>query len=143
MQEEIESLHKNETWDLVKLLDGKRAITCKWIFKRKDSIPGVENARYKARFVVRGFDQQEGIDFNEVFSPVVRHTSIRILLALVALYDLELEQLDVKTVFLHGNLEEEIYIHQPEGFVVPGKEDYVCRLKKVSLWFKTVSMTVV
>ena len=59
---------------------------------------------------MRGFDQEKGIDFNEVFSPVVRHTSIRILLALVALYDLELEQLDVKTVFLHGNLEEEIYI---------------------------------
>ncbi|PHT40240.1 Retrovirus-related Pol polyprotein from transposon TNT 1-94 [Capsicum baccatum] len=130
MQEEVESLLKNETWDLVMLPEGKRVISCKWIFKRKEGIPGVENARYKARFVVRGFDQQEGIDFNEVFSPVVRHSSIRVLLALVALYDLELEQLDVKTAFLHGNLEEEIYIQQPEGFVVPGKENHVCRLKK-------------
>jgi len=65
-----------------------------------------------------------------VFSPVVHDTSIRMLLALVALQDLELEQLDVKTAFLHGELEEQIYMQQPEGFIVPGKEDYVCRLKK-------------
>ena len=110
MQEEVESLHKNDTWDLVKLPTGKRVITCKWIYKKKDGIPGIEAVRYKARYVVRGFDQREGIDFNEIFSPVVRHTSIRILLALVALYDLELEQLDVKTAFLHGDLEEKIYI---------------------------------
>ena len=114
----------------MKLPEGRRVISCKWIFKRKEGILGVESTRNKARFVVRGFDQEKGIDFNEVFSPVVRHTLIRILLALVALYDLELEQLDVKTAFLHGNLEEEIYIQQPEGFVVPGKEDHVCRLKK-------------
>ena len=99
MQEEIESLLKNETWELVKLPEGKRVISCKWIFKRKEGIPGVESTRNKARFVERGFDQEKGIDFNEVFSLVVRYTSIRILLALVALYDLELEQLDVKTVF--------------------------------------------
>ena len=130
MQEEVVSLLKNETWELVKLAEGKRVISCKWIFKRKEGIPGVESTRNKARFVVRGFDQEKGIDFNEVFSPVVRHTSIHILLALVALYDLEMEQLDVKTAFLHGNLEEEIYIQQPEGFVVPGKENHVYRLKK-------------
>jgi len=115
MQEEVESLLKNETWELVKLPEGKRVISCNWIFKRKERIPGVESTRNKARFVVRGFDQEKGIEFNEVFAPVVCHTSIRILLALVALFDLELEQLDVKTAFLHGNLEEEIYIQQPEG----------------------------
>ena len=130
VQEEVESLHKNETWDLVKFPVGKRVISCKWIFKKTEGIPGVESASYKARFVVRGFDQQEGIDFNEVFSPIVRHTSIRVLLIVVALCDLELEQLDVKTTFLHGNLEEEIYIRQPEGFIIPGKEDHVCCLKK-------------
>ena len=97
----------------MKLPEGKRVITCKWIIKRKEGIPGVESTRNKARFVVRGFDQEKGIDFNEVFSLVVRHTSIRILLVLVALYDLELEQVDVKTAFLHDNLEEEIYIQQP------------------------------
>ncbi|GJT97762.1 retrovirus-related pol polyprotein from transposon TNT 1-94 [Tanacetum coccineum] len=130
MEEEVESLHKNKTWELVKLPKEKRVISCKWLFKVKDGIPGVESKRYKARYVVRGFDQREGIDFNEVFSPVVRHTSIRVLLSIVALQDLELEQLDVKTTFLHGHLEEEIYVEQPEGFKVPGKEDHVCRLKK-------------
>ncbi|GJX70172.1 transposable element [Tanacetum coccineum] len=74
--------------------------------------------------------QKEGIDYNEIFSPVVRHTSIRVLLSLVAHHDLELEQLDVKTAFLHGDLEEEIYMSQPEGFVVQGKEDYVCKIRK-------------
>nr|GEU55249.1 receptor-like protein kinase ANXUR1 [Tanacetum cinerariifolium] len=102
----------------------------KIIQKVKDGILGVESNRYKARYVVRGFDQREGIDFNEVFSLVVRHTSIRVLLSIVALQDLELKQLDVKTTFLHGYLKEEIYVEQPEGFKVPGKEDHVCRLKK-------------
>ena len=80
--------------------------------------------------IVRGCSQKECIDFNEVFSPVLRHTSIRVLLTFVALFDLELEQLDVKTTFLHEELEEEIYINQPKRFVVPGKENLVCRLKK-------------
>nr|GEZ17803.1 retrovirus-related Pol polyprotein from transposon TNT 1-94 [Tanacetum cinerariifolium] len=75
MEEDVESLHKNETWELVKLPNEKRVISCKWLFKVKDGIPGVESKRYKARYVVRGFDQREGIDFNEVFSLVVRHTS--------------------------------------------------------------------
>jgi len=74
--------------------------------------------------------QREGVDYNEIFSPVVRHTSIRVLLAMVAHQNLELEQLDVKTAFLHGELDEEIYMTQPEGFQCPGKEDYVCKLKK-------------
>nr|GEY14218.1 retrovirus-related Pol polyprotein from transposon TNT 1-94 [Tanacetum cinerariifolium] len=91
----------------------------------KDGIPRVEINLYKARYIVRRFDQREGIDFNDVFSPVVRHTSIRVLLSFFALQDLELEQLDVKTSFLHGHLKEEIYFEQPEGFKVPGKEDHV------------------
>nr|GEV15330.1 vinorine synthase-like [Tanacetum cinerariifolium] len=127
---EVESLHKNETWELMKLLEEKRVISCKWLFKVKNGIPGVKINRYKARYVVCGFDQGEGIDVNEVFFLVVRHTSIRVLLSIVALQDLELEQLDVKTAFLHSHLEEEIYVEQPEGFKVPGKEDHVCRLKK-------------
>jgi len=80
--------------------------------------------------VVRGCNQKESIDYNEVFSPVVHHTFIKVLLAFVVLFDLELEQLGVKTAFLHGELEEEIYMKQPEGFVVPDKEQCVCHLKR-------------
>ena len=112
MNEEIESLHKNGTWALTELPEGKRPLRCKWIYKKKDSIPGVENPRCKARLVVKGFNQKEGIDFNEIFSPVVRHTSIRVLLAFVALFDLELEQLDVKTSFLHGELRDLLFLER-------------------------------
>jgi hypothetical protein len=114
----------------VKLPKGDKTVGCKWIFKKKEGIPGVEDARFKARLVAKGYSQREGMDFNEVFSPVVRHSSIRVLLAMVALYDLELEQLDVKTAFLHGELEETIYMHQPEGFIVEGKEDHICQLRR-------------
>ena len=79
---------------------------------------------------MKGFAQKEGIDYNKIFSPVVKHTSIRILLSIVATHNLELEQLDVKTSFLHGNLEEEIYMVHLEGFKEPGKEKLVCRLMK-------------
>jgi hypothetical protein len=107
----------------VQLPKGKKTVRCKWIFKRKEE-------RYKARLVAKGYSQISGIDFNDVFSPVVKHSSIRTLLSIVAMHDHELEQLDVKTAFLHGELEEVIYMDQPKGFVVPGKENLVCRLKK-------------
>ena len=86
--------------------------------------------RYRARLVVKRYAQKEGIDFNEIFSPVVRLTTIRVVLAMCAIFDLHLEQLDVKTAFLHGELEEEIYMLQPEGFAETGKENLVCRLNK-------------
>ena len=114
----------------MKPLSGKKIIGCKWVFKRKEGIPGVEDTRYKARLVAKGYSQVHGVDFNDVFSPIVKHSSIRVLLALVAMYDLELEQLDVKTAFLHGELEEQINMEQPHGFEVDGKEDHVCLLKK-------------
>jgi len=138
IQEEMESLHKNRTWDLCELPKGRRSVIAKWIYKRKEGILGVEDARWKARLVVRDYNQKEGIDYDEVFSPVIRHTSIRVLLAFVVLFDMELEQLDLKTVLLHGELEEEIYMKQPEGFFVPGKEQCVCNLKKSLNGFKQV-----
>lgn len=110
MREEMESLHKNHNWDLVLPPKGCKIIGCKWVFKLKDSSPGVDAPRYKARLVAKGFSPKEGIDYHEVFSPVVKHTFVRALLALVALYDLELEQMDVKTTFLHGELEEKIFM---------------------------------
>ncbi len=130
MQDEMESLEKNGTWDLVKLPKEKKHVRCKWIFKRKEGISPNEAARYKARLVAKGYSQIPGIDYNDVFSPVVKHSSIRTLLSIVAMRDYELEQLDVKTAFLHGELDEDIYMDQPEGFVIPGKEDFVCKLKK-------------
>ncbi|KAJ4710294.1 Retrovirus-related Pol polyprotein from transposon TNT 1-94 [Melia azedarach] len=130
MGDEMESLHKNQTWELTKRPRDRKIVTCKWVYKKKEGETSVEGIKYKARVVARGFTQREGVDYNEIFSPVVRHTSIRVLLAIVAHKDLELEQLDVKTTFLHGELEEEIYMTQPDGFQVPGKEDYVCKLKK-------------
>jgi hypothetical protein len=129
MQEEIEALHKNNTWDLVPLPQGRKAIGNKWVYKiKRDGNNQVE--RYRARLVVKGYAQKEGIDFNEIFSPVVRLTTIRVVLAMCAIFDLHLEQLDVKTAFLHGELEEEIYMLQPEGFAETGKENLVCRLNK-------------
>ncbi|KAJ4711012.1 Retrovirus-related Pol polyprotein from transposon TNT 1-94 [Melia azedarach] len=130
MGDEMESLHKNQTWELTKRLRDRKIVTCKWVYKKKEGETSVEGIKYKARVVARGFTQREGVDYNEIFSPVVRHTSIRVLLAIVAHQDLELEQLDMKTAFLHGELEEEIYMTQPDGFQVSGKEDYVCKLKK-------------
>jgi hypothetical protein len=130
MHDEMESLEKNGTWDLVKLPREKKPIRCKWVFKRKEGVSPNDETRYKARLVAKGYSQIPGIDYNEVFSPVVKHSSIRTLLTIVAMHDLELEKLDVKTAFLHGELEEDIYIEQPEGFVIPGKEKLVCKLKK-------------
>nr|KYP62383.1 Retrovirus-related Pol polyprotein from transposon TNT 1-94 [Cajanus cajan] len=130
MREEMESLYKNQTWKLVELPKGRHVVGCKWIYKKKSIFSEKEEIRYKARLVAKGFSQKEGVDFNEIFSPVVRHTSIRVLLAIVANQDMELEQLDVKTAFLHGRLEENILMKQPEGFEVQGKEGYVCQLQR-------------
>jgi hypothetical protein len=128
MKEEMDSLENNQTWDLVQLPVGKRALQNKWVYKLKEEDGGEK--WYKARLVVKGFAQKKGIDFDEIFSPVVKMTSIRTILSLVAVEDLHLEQLDVKTTFLHGDLEEEIYMQQPQGYEVKGKENLVCRLKK-------------
>ncbi|KAL3835280.1 hypothetical protein ACJIZ3_003671 [Penstemon smallii] len=128
MKEEMKSLHDNATFELTTLPKGKKALKNKWVYRVKQE----ENAlpRYKARLVVKGFSQKKGIDFDETFSPVVKMSSIRIVLGLAASLNLEVEQMDVKTAFLHGDLEEEIYMEQPEGFMVKGKENCVCKLKK-------------
>ncbi|WVZ01079.1 hypothetical protein V8G54_027148 [Vigna mungo] len=129
MEEEMQSLKENHTYDLVELPKERRALQNKWVFKLKNE-ENNPSPRYKAQIVVKGCNQKKGIDFDEIFSPVVKMTSIRAILGLAAKLDLEIEQLDVKTTFLHGDLEEEIYMKQPEGFEEPGKEHLVCRLKK-------------
>ncbi|GJS45399.1 retrovirus-related pol polyprotein from transposon TNT 1-94 [Tanacetum coccineum] len=123
----MDSLRKNKTWELVDHPAGQKLVSCKWLLKIKEGIEGVQKPRYKARLVARGFIQREGIDYNEVFSPVARHTSILVILALTACKDYELERLDVKTTFLHGNLEKVIYMKQPPGYEQGNK---VCLLKK-------------
>ncbi|CAL1403469.1 unnamed protein product [Linum trigynum] len=129
MQEEMKSLQENHTYDLVKLPKGKRSLKNKWVYKLKTGETS-SNPRFRARLVVMGFNQKKGDDFEEIFSPVVKMFSIRVVFGLAASLDLEVEQLDVKTPFLHGDLEEEIYMDQPEGFEVKGKEDLVCILRK-------------
>ena len=129
MNNEIESLKKHEVWDLVKLPAGRKAIGSKWIFKCKTDADGnVE--RYKARLVAQGFTQKYGIDYEETFSPVVRFESVRTVLALAAKLGFKLHQMDIKTAFLNGELEEEIFMRQPEEFIEEGKEEMVCKLKR-------------
>ncbi|KAE8717034.1 cytochrome P450 71A9-like [Hibiscus syriacus] len=130
IDEEIQSLQKNNTWKLAQLPKSKRAIGCKWVFANKDGSHSKKDFRYKTWLVAKGYAQKEGIDYNEVFSPVVKYSSIRILLALVAQLNLELAQLDVKTTFLHDDLEEEIYMTQPEGYKDNGCEKWVWKLNK-------------
>jgi hypothetical protein len=138
MQEEYGALMDNGTWELADLPAGRKAIKCKWVYKLKYSGTG-ELLRHKARLVAKGFTQIHGIDFDETFSPVARLDSVRLLLALAALEDWDIHQIDVKTAFLNGELDEELYMEQPEGFVVPGHRLKVCRLRKAIYGLKQAS----
>ena len=116
MKSELDSIYSNQIWDLVKAPNDIKPVGCKWVYKRKRGIDGrVET--FKARPVAKGYTQKKGIDYEETFSPVGMLKSIRILLSIAAHYDYEIWQMDVKTTFLNGNLEEEIYMMQLEGFI--------------------------
>lgn len=128
MKAEIDSLNKHETWTLTTLPPDRQAIGCKWVYKIKRR-PDGRIERFKARLCAKGYSQKEGIDYTETFSPVIRYDSIRILLALATIYEMEILQFDIKTAFLYGNLKEEIYMKQPEGFQNDDSE-MVCKLKK-------------
>ena len=128
MKDEMDSLITNHTWELAKLPAGKKALHNKWVYRIKEESNGSQ--RFKVRLVVKGFQQKEGIDFTEIFSPVIKLVTIRTVLGLVAKENLHLQQMDVKTAFLHGDLDEEIYMRQPEGFEVKGREELVCKLQK-------------
>ena len=129
MIEEMQGLHQNGTWRLEELPRGRQAIKCKWVFRKKVLSDG-SLERYKAWLVAKGCSQREGIDYDETFAPVMKFTTFRMLMALAAEKDLELHQVDVKTAFLYGELDEEIYMEQPGVFRENGKEHLVCRLKK-------------
>ena len=125
----MNSMKSNDVWDFVELPNGAKAIGCKWVFKtKKDSLGNIE--RYKARLVAKGFNRKEGIDYTETFSPVSKKYSLHIIMELVAHFDLELHQMDVKMTFLNGDLEEELYMKQHEGFSSSDGEQLVCKLKK-------------
>lgn len=129
---EMESLRKNETWTLVPRQQARNILTCRWLFKRKDAVSesGASVIKHKARLVTRGFQQVYKVDYELTFAPVVKLTTLRMLLAIVAAEDLELHQMDVKTAFLYGELEEDIFMEQPEGFVDEKYPDHVCKLQK-------------
>jgi hypothetical protein len=129
IDEEMEALDKNEAWDLVEFPTRRNPFGRKWVFKKKLNVEG-KVEKYKARLVAKGYSQVEGIDFGEIFSPVAKLTSIRFMLSVAAAFDFEVEQMDVKKTLLHGDLEEEIYVKQPEGFAVKGKKELICKLKK-------------
>jgi histone deacetylase 1/2 len=126
MNEEMASLHSNGTWTLEPLPPGVKPLPPKWVFKiKRDSNGNIE--RHKARLVVKGFLQVEGIDFSEVYAPVSKHSTLRALLSVTAIHGLQLRQLDVKTAFLNGDLQEDIYMVQPPGYEEGGPE-IVCKL---------------
>lgn len=129
-EDEIVSIVKNKTWELVELPVGAKAIGLKWIFKVKCNADGSIN-KFKAKLVAKGYIQRHGIDYDEVFAPMTRIETVRFLIALAASRGWENHHLDVKTAFLHGDLKEEVYVFQPEGLVVKGNENKVYKLKKV------------
>lgn len=129
MVEEYNSILVNDVWEVVSRPQVRYVVGSRWIYKIKyamdDSIE-----KYKARFVAKGYAQKEGIDYEETFGPVARHTSIRTVISLVARMGWEIHQMYVTTTFLDGVIEEEVYIEQPEGFETHEKKSHVCRLKK-------------
>lgn len=146
MNAEFQALHQQGTWTLVSLPPHKTAIGCKWVFRIKKNSDGTI-ARYKARLVAKGFLQQEGVDYQETFSPVAKQPTIRILLCLVLQQNWVLKQLDISNAFLHGHLEEEVYMVQPPGFINADSPTYVCKLHKAlygvkqtpRAWYSTFS----
>lgn len=129
MLDEIKSIEENGTWQLVDLPAGHRPIGLKWVYKLKKNAAG-DVVKHKARLVAKGYVQRAGVDFDEVFAPVARLDSVRVLMALAVQLKLEVHHLDVKSAFLNGDLEEEVYVVQPVGFVDEAAPDKVLRLRK-------------
>lgn len=129
MQEDLNMIEKNGTWSLVDRPENKKVIGVKWVFRIKLN-PNVSINKLKVRLVVKGYSQEYGVDFIDTFAPVARYDTIRLLIALAAQNGWKIFQLDVKSAFLNGLLEEDIYVEQPEGFPVSGGEDKVYKLHK-------------
>jgi hypothetical protein len=128
MQEELMSLNSNHTWQYIKPPPGAKVIPVRSVFTyKRDSAGKIE--QYQARLVAKGFTQREGVDFDEVFSPTSKLTTFRVLLSLVATHNLELHQLDIKTAFLNGNIDTDVYLQQPPGFEQPDRS-LACHINK-------------
>ena len=138
MNQEMESMYSNSVWVLEDPPENIKPIGCKWIFKKKRGADGKVET-FKARLVAKGYTQKEGVDYEETFSPVAMLKSIRILLSIAACMDYEIWQMDVKTAFLNGYLDETIYMSQPEGFEVKGQEQKVCKLLRSIYGLKQAS----
>jgi hypothetical protein len=148
MTQEFEALIANDTWTLCLRPKQQHVIRNKWVYKIKQR-PDGSIERFKARLVAKGFEQQNGVDYTDTFSPVIKSSTIRIVLALAVHFDWPIRQFDVSNAFLHGSLMEEVFMEQPQGFVDATKPDYVCKLHKSiyglkqapRAWFKCLSST--
>ena len=129
MSEEFDALVCNGTWDLVPSNALTNVVGCKWVFRIKRA-PNGSISRYKARLVAKGFHQRPGLDYTDTFSPVIKTTTIRIVLSIAVSRGWSLRQLDVNNAFLQGHLSETVYMAQPPGFVDPASPSHVCRLRK-------------
>ncbi|KAG7547402.1 GAG-pre-integrase domain [Arabidopsis suecica] len=129
MHEEIENCKEAETWSLIPYTPDMHVLGCKWVFRTKLNADGSLD-KLKARLVAKGFDQEEGIDYLETYSPVVRTATVRSILHVATIMNWEIKQMDVKNAFLHGDLTETVYMKQPTGFIDPPRPDYVCHLHK-------------
>ena len=119
------SLQKTTTWELVSLPLGRKLVQCKWVFRTKVATYG-STYKYKARLVEKGFSQVQGVDYHETFAPVAKMDSIRLVLAILASKHWEVHHMDVKSAFMHGDVHEEIYMKQPEGYIYDSS--LVCKL---------------
>jgi hypothetical protein len=129
MIEEYDSILKNDVWEVIPRPRGKSMVTSKWLYKIKHSADGSVE-KFKARFVASGFSQKEGIDYGEIFAHVSRYTSIKIIISLAEVFGWKLNQMDLKTAFLNGEVKQEVYIEQPQGFVIHGKNPICANSRK-------------
>ncbi|GJU39262.1 retrovirus-related pol polyprotein from transposon TNT 1-94 [Tanacetum coccineum] len=129
INDEMDSIFGNQTWDLAELPKGVKPIGSKWVFK-KNLNPDGSISTFKARLVAKGYRQREGLDYSDTYAPVARISSLRTLIAIFSIKGLYIHQMDVNTAFLNGYLHEEVYMKQPEGFMIQGQENKVCRLIK-------------
>lgn len=135
MEDELQQIEKNKTWELVPRLEDKNITGTKWVYWNKMNEEG-KIVRHKDRLVCKGYSQVQGIDFEETFAPVARLEAIIMFLAFSTYKGYKVYQMDVKSTFLKGNLEEEVFMEQLEGFLLHDAETFVCRLKKAMYGFK-------